>query len=413
MNKSVTVLVCITMLLLGVRPAPAAANRKIRIGVGVEGPVSPQTEVDIENLVGALPNVKAVPIVPPGGLDACVKRFVAGDADDRLDGVFIVSLPTDSFKTERNEKEAKFTGAYEIWTVNLSTLEEDRHRFTFHEHEEVMSPTTAVLSIPVQLFAERATGKRLLSASEYQAYEAVQARVETKLIVATRIYLSTASIRDTGPLTPIETARELLERGDSETAMAVFRKIGMNNPEVERMIAQAKEQLKRADATALLGKTLGAMAGGDTHQANAMLAEYDKNSAAQPAQAKSLRTALAVPQDRHADSAYDSVLRADVPTLDRAGFVAMLKQMFAGETGAQPNDVIVGQKDITIEDKHAVEGLKTQLDIYASALGRGAWLMSLKCGCDAGATLVAEPAGGALLKAYYAPTFKRPQVGLP
>jgi hypothetical protein len=39
--------------------------------------------------------------------------------------------------------------------------------------------------------------------------------------------------------------------------------------------------------------------------------------------------------------------------------------------------------------------------------------MSLKCGCDAGAVLTSEAGGAALLKAKYAPSFKRPHVGLP
>ena len=54
----------------------------------------------IEQLVGAQPNVHEIPIVPPGDVDACVKRFVAGDADDHLDGVMVVSLPTDKFHNQ-------------------------------------------------------------------------------------------------------------------------------------------------------------------------------------------------------------------------------------------------------------------------------------------------------------------------
>ncbi|MGA6973888.1 MAG: hypothetical protein WBY93_19830 [Candidatus Binatus sp.] len=93
----------ITVMLLGaaIMVAAAAAGvyaAPIKIGVGVIGPISPQTEADIDAIVGKLPNVKAVPIQPPGGVDACVKRFVAGDPDDRLDAVMIVSLPTESFQ---------------------------------------------------------------------------------------------------------------------------------------------------------------------------------------------------------------------------------------------------------------------------------------------------------------------------
>jgi hypothetical protein len=93
----------ITAMLLGaaIMVAVAAAGvcaAPIRIGVGVIGPISPQTEADIDTVVGKLPNVKAVPIQPPGGVDKCVKRFVAGEADDRLDAVMVVSLPTESFQ---------------------------------------------------------------------------------------------------------------------------------------------------------------------------------------------------------------------------------------------------------------------------------------------------------------------------
>ncbi len=78
----------ILVMLLGaamLRPQPRRVRMRIeiKIGVGVIGPISPQTEADIEQIVGALPNVKVVPIVPPGDVDACVKRFVAGDTDDQ------------------------------------------------------------------------------------------------------------------------------------------------------------------------------------------------------------------------------------------------------------------------------------------------------------------------------------------
>jgi len=79
----------ITVMLLGaamlvVAAAAGAYADQIKIGVGVIGPISPQTEADIDQLVGKLPNVKAVPIQPPGGVDACVKRFVAGDPEERV-----------------------------------------------------------------------------------------------------------------------------------------------------------------------------------------------------------------------------------------------------------------------------------------------------------------------------------------
>jgi len=107
------------------------------------------------------------------------------------------------------------------------------------------------------------------------------------------------------------------------------------------------------------------------------------------------------------------VIRSDVPALDHQAFVAMIKQLFSEQTGSIPNEVIVSARDLTVEDKDAPKGLKDQLDSYAGALGRSAWLMSLKCGCDAGAVLTGEAVGGALLKAKYSPSFTRPHVGLP
>ncbi|MGC1396918.1 hypothetical protein, partial [Candidatus Binatus sp.] len=346
-------------------------------------------------------------------VDACVKRFVAGDPDDRLDAVMVVSLPTESFQSVRDSNEARFTGAYEIWTLNLSTLAEDRHRFTFNDSEPVIGGVAAFLALPAQAFAERATGKKLISSDQWQAFEAVQTRVEAKLVAATKLYLATASIRDTGPLQPLDTAKALLDRGDGEDAMAVFKSAGINNPEVQRMIADAQGQLQRSAANALLGRTLGAMAGGNAGAARVILADYEKAPSAESSRADSIRRVLAYVPDRRTESTYDGVMKSDVPALDHQAFVAMIKQLFSEETGSSPNEVIVAAKDITIEDKDAPQGLKVQLDSYAGALGRSAWLMSLKCGCDAGAVLEGEAVGEALLKAKYSPSFTRPQVGLP
>jgi hypothetical protein len=409
----------ITLMLLGAAilvaaAAAGAAAAPIKIGVGVIGPISPQTEADIDQIVGKLPNVQAVPIQPPGGVDACVKRFVAGDPEDRLDAVMIVSLPTESFQSQRDSNEAKFTGAYEIWTLDLSTLAEDRHRFTFTDSEHVIGGLSAFLALPAQAFAERATGKKLISSDQWQAFEAVQARVEAKLVAATKLYLATASIRDTTPLQPLETAKALLDRGDGEDAMAVFKSAGINNPEVQQMIAAAQGQLRRSAANALLGRTLGAMAGGNAGAARVMLADYEKAPSAEASRADSIRRVLAgMPSSSPSGSIYDGVIKSDVPTLDHQAFVAMIKQLFKEQTGSLPNDVIVSSKDLTIEDKDAPKGLKEQLDSYAGALGRSAWLMSLKCGCEANAALTGEAVGDALLKAKDSPSFTRPQVGLP
>ena len=392
--------------------APVGAAQ-IKIGVGVLGPISPQTEADIDTIVGALPNVHVIPSQPPGDVDACVKRFVAGEPDDRVDAVMVVSLPPDSFQTQRDANEARFTGAYEIWTLNLSTLAEDRHRFTFTDAEPVVGGAAAILAMPAQLFAERATGKKLISGNQWQAFEAVQTRVESKLVAATKLYLQTSTIRDTEPLNPLETAKNLLDRGDGDTAMLVFKSAGINNPEVQRMIAAAQGQLRRGAAESLLGRTLGAMAGGNSGQARVILAEYEKAPAAESARADSIRRVLATASDHRPESPYDAVMRSDVPSLNHAAFVAMIKQLFNEQTGSAPNEVIVTAKDVTVEDKSATEGLKDSLDSYADAIGRASWLMSLKCGCDAGAVLTGEAGGAALLKAKYAPSYKRPHVGLP
>lgn len=404
-------LLCAAMAIAATAAGAYAAP--IKIGVGVIGPISPQTEADIDSLVGKLPNVKAVPIQPPGGVDKCVQRFVAGDPEDKLDAVMVVSLPTESFQSQRDSNEAKFTGAYEIWTLNLSTLAEDRHRFTFTDSEPVIGGASAFLALPAQVFAERATGKKLISSDQWQAFEAVQTRVEAKLIAATKLYLATASIRDAGPLNPMQTAQALLDRGDGEDAMAVFKSAGINNPEVQQMIANAQGQLRRSAANALLGRTLGAIAGGNAGQARVILADYEKASSAEVSRADTIRRVLAYVPDRQKEMNFDGVMKTDVPTLDHQAFVAMIKQMFTEQTGSAPDDVIVAAQDLTVQDKDAPKGLKEQLDDYASALGRAAWLMSLKCGCNSEAILTGEAVGDALLKAKYSPSFKRPQVGLP
>jgi hypothetical protein len=155
------------------------------------------------------------------------------------------------------------------------------------------------------------------------------------------------------------------------------------------------------------------MAGGNAGEARVILADYEKAPSAESSRADSIRRVLADVPDRHPESTYDGVMKSDVPALDHAAFVAMVKQLFIEQTGSTPNDVIVAAKDLTVEDKDAPKGLKEQLDSYAAALGRSAWLMSLKCGCEAGAVLTGEAVGDALLKAKYSPSFKRPQVGLP
>jgi hypothetical protein len=391
---------------------PAGAD-PIRIGVGDLGPISPDAMYQIEQLVGAIPDVKEVPIVPPGDVDACVKRFVAGEADDRLDGVMVVSLPTDSFVAKHDQNEATFTGTYEIWLLNLSTLAEDRHTFKFEDREPVVGGVTAILTIPAQFLTQAAGGQKLISSNVYQAYQAVQNRVEAKLVAATKLYLAGSPIKQIGPLNPLETAQHLIDRGDGDTAMAVFRSAGVDDPRVKQMMAGAQDQLRRAESQKLLGRTLGAIAGDDPQQASVMLASYEKSPAAESSRAEAIRRVLANYPRREAAPPYASILAGDVPALDHAAFVAMLTQLFADATASAPEEIVVSASDVKIQSKDAPAALKTRLDAYARALGTSAQLMSLKCGCAAQATLTSEVAGAPLMRARFAPSFKRPEVGLP
>jgi hypothetical protein len=393
--------------------AGLAEADEVRIGVGSEGPISPQAMYEVEQLVGAQPNVHEVPIVPPGDVDACVKRFVAGETDDRLDGVMVVSLPTDKFLTKNDQNEATFTGSYEIWLLNLSTLAEDRHAFTFEDREPVVGGVTAILTIPAQFLNQAAGGKQLISSNVYQAYQSVQNRVEAKLVAATRLYLASSPLRQIGPLNMLETAQALIDRGDGETALAVFKAAGVNDPRVQQLMAAAEGKLKQAESAKWLGRTLGAMAGDDPEQAGVMLASYEKSSAAQPARVEAIRRVLASYPHQEAHSPYASLITSNIPGLDHSAFVAMLTQLFSDKTGTVPDEVIVSAAEVNILDKDAPKGLKTHLDAYARALGRSAWAMSIKCGCAASATLESETAGPTLLKARFEPSFTQPEVGLP
>jgi len=409
MCRAKAITFCAAILLI----AATARAAEVRIGVGTVGPITPQTETDLDHLVGALPNIHVVPIQPPADVDEAVKRFVAGETDDRLDGIVVFRLPTDSFKTEQTSTEAKFTGTYEIWALNLSTLAEDRHPFTFSDNETVVSGVAAFISIPAQLFVERASGQKLISGSAWQAYEAVQIRVESKLIAATKLYLASSPIRNTGKLNMLDCAQQLVDRGDGDTALAVFKAAGVDNPEVRQLMANAQAKLRRAHAEALLGRTLGAIAGGNAGSAGTILAEYEKTPASEPSRAESIRRLLDASQDHRAETAARQVLQTDVPILDHAAFVAMVRQLFGDEAGSTPEEVIVGAKEITVQDKGATDGVKKHLDGYASAIGTAAWLMSLKCGCDARASLTSDISGATIIKARYAPSFTRAEVGIP
>jgi hypothetical protein len=410
MHKTIAAL--ILALALAAMAGLAGAD-ELRIGVGSVGPISPQAMYDVEQLVGAQPNVHEVPIVPPGDVDACVKRFVAGETDDRLDGLMVVSLPTDKFLTHNDQNEATFSGSYEIWVLNLSTLAEDRHTFTFEDREPVIGGVAAVLTIPAQFLSQAAGGGKLISSNVYQAYESVQTRVEAKLVAATKLYLADSPLSQIGPLNMLQTAQALIDRGDGDTALAVFKAAGVNDPRVQQLMAAAEGKLKQAESAKWLGRALGAMAGDDPEQARLMLASYEKSPAAEPARADAIRTVLASYPHQEAHSPYASLITRDIPGLDHSAFVAMLTQLFSDETSSAPDEVIVSAAEVSIQDKEAPKGLKTHLDAYARALGRSAWLLSIKCGCAASATLESETAGAALLKAHFEPSFTQPEVGLP
>jgi hypothetical protein len=399
--------------------APAfAAERELRIGVGFDGPISNETSAQITQMVNALPNLHAVPIVIPGDAAACVKRFVAGDVDDRLDGVITFKLPQDSFKTERNEKEVTFSGTYEISTLNLSTVALDSHDFTVTDSEPVVSGIAALVAVPAELVSERAAGKKLISSSAYQASQAVQARVESKLITATKLYLADSPLSAIKPLDPTQPAQALVDVGDGETAMAVYKSIGVNNPQVDAMVAKAREQIARSHSTILLGQALGAIAAGDATSAQRLSDSYAKDSTADPARSQGLRAAISAlsrtlqgpPNDQISRS---QIFLSDVPGLDQAAFASMVKQVFTDATGSQPQTVEASSGRIDVNDKAAEAGLKTSLDLYAMALAKTAWLMSLRCGCAAEASLRAQSEGPTLIRAHFDPSSNHAQVGLP
>ncbi len=404
-------------LVLAPGAAAHAGDAPVKIGVGSQGPISPQAMYQIEQVVGEIPGVKVVPIVPPGDMLACVRRFVAGERDDQLDGLVVVSLPPDLFKVGRDSHEASFSGSYDIYTLDLSTLAEDRHKFTFSDSEPVTGGMAAILAIPADLLAERTTGTKLISGNSWQAFQAVQARIEAKLVAATRLYIAGASIRNTRPLDPLQCAQHLLDAGDADAAMAVFKSAGSDSPQlgarIDAMIANARDQMRKTRAETFFGEALGAIAGDDPDAANAMLASYEKEPASQASNAAALRTAIGALHPPAPDAIDERTLREYIPGLDRAAFAASLKRVFAAQTGTEPTAVEVAGGSVEIADQHAADGVRTQIDRYAAALAKSAWLMSVKCGCEATAALKADPAGAMLLQAHSGPSSRSRQVGLP
>jgi hypothetical protein len=435
-----------------------SADAPLKIGVGVEGPITPQTERQIELAVGEIPGARVIPIVPPGDTDACVRRFVAGDPDDRLDGLIIVRLPPNSYKGERGASQVSFDGTYEVSTLDFSTMVEDRRHFTFSDAENVTGGMGALLAMPAEILAERTTGRRLVAGSSFQAMQDVQVRVESKFLSALRSYLASAPIRNVHPLDPLECARRLMDAGDTQTATIVLKSAGAEMPpaaihaaapqpkppagaasqgnaqagaeaksvsvattktpqsrvsEASAMLASAQIQMKQSHALAILGRTLGAIAVGNAQAAETELASYESQSGSDPARVGTLKRTVAAMRATTSRSEYGAALKANVPALDRSGFLAMIKQVFDVETGMEPAQIELASNSLEISDKAAEKGLRTRLDGYASALGKSAQLMSIRCGCEAAVTLRAERSGSVLMRARFGPSFNRPEVGIP
>jgi hypothetical protein len=226
-----------------------------------------------------------------------------------------------------------------------------------------------------------------------------------------------ASIRNTRPLDPAQCAQRLLDAGEADTALAVFKSAGVDNPQasaqISKMIADARDRIRQTRAESLFGAALGAIAGDDPDTADTILASYEKEPAAQSLNAAALRNAIAAMRPSPPDAIGERTLREYLPGLDRAAFVATLKQAFAARTGTEPAAVELDPSGVEIADQRAAEGVKTQIDRYASALAECAWLMSVKCGCAATATLKAGPAEAVLLQARSGPSSRSRQVGLP
>ena len=197
----------------------------------------------------------------------------------------------------------------------------------------------------------------------------------------------------------------------------MFKSAGSDNPQasaqINQMIANARDQIRKTRAETLFGAALGAIAGGDPDTAGTILASYEKEPAAQSSNAAALRNAIGALRPSPPDAIDERTLREYVPGLDRAAFVATLKRAFAARAGTEPAAVELDPSGVAITAQRAAEGVRTQIDRYAAALAESAWLMSVKCGCEATATLKAEPAGTVLLQARSGPSSRSRQVGLP
>jgi len=161
----------------------------------------------------------------------------------------------------------------------------------------VIGGAAAILAMPAQLFASVPPAKKLISSDEWQAFKAVETRVEAKLVAATKLYLQTAPIRDTAPLNPLETAQNLLDRGDGETAMSVFQKASVSNPEMQRqaqqMIAKAEISFAVARPIRCSARLSARFAGGNDSQARTILGEYEHAPLAELGRADAIRRAIA------------------------------------------------------------------------------------------------------------------------
>ena len=272
--------------------------------------------------------MKAVPIQPPGGVDACVKRFVAGEPDDRLDAVMVVSLPTESFQSSQRLERSEIHRR--LRNLDAQSLDPGRGPPSLHLHRQRAGDWRRgrdSLRCRRSSFAERATGKKLISSNQWQAFEAVQTRVEAKLVAATKLYLATASIRDTTPLNPLDTAKALLDRGDGEDrdggvqvgGHQQSRSAADDRGRAGTVAAQCGERAARTHARRDGGRQCR------RRRARCWPTTRRRRRPNRRARIRFGACSRTCPSSR-ADSAYDGVIRSDVPALDHQAFVAMIKQ---------------------------------------------------------------------------------------
>ena len=148
----------------------------------------------------------------------------------------------------------------------------------------------------------------MISNNLYQAYQSVATRVEAKLVAATKLYLTDSPLSQIGPLNMLETAQALIDRGDGETALAVFKAAGVNDPRVQQLMAAAEGKLKQAES-AKWARQDARRDGGRRSSAGGRDARLVREKlAAQPARVDAIRRALANYPHQEARSPYASLI---------------------------------------------------------------------------------------------------------